>query len=166
MFLPLYAVFPLCRVTAASSMVHLHLHTPLIRASGQALSHKHHHSSSLLLDSFLRISCYLEDHHHFLPWPREALLLKCLIFPFPLSTLDSKASLQGTLHLLLLRDRIVWRHQDSPVLHHYPHSISLQTEVLLPLSQDHLLLILIIEFLLRPSFQAPGAPLHLSIVTM
>lgn len=163
MFLPLYVVLRPCQVRTASNMVHLQLHTLPIRTNGQAPNH--HHSNSSLLVQFLRISCHPEDHHHHsLQWPREALLLKCLIPPFLLSTLDSKAHLQASLHLLLLMDRTVYPHQDSLVLHH--HLISQQTEVLCHLSQGHLPLTLITDSLLRPTSQGPGVLCHLSMVTM
>lgn len=163
MFLPLYAVLLPCKLTAPSNMSHLRQHTLHIRTSGQAASPRHS-SSSRLLDYLLRILCHPEDHHHpLLQWAREALLLKCLILPSPLSTLDNKAPLQAFLHLLVLTDRTICLHQGSLVRHR--RLTSLEAEGLLHPSQGHLLDILITGFLLRPTSQDPGVLHHLSTVT-
>lgn len=159
MFIPLSVVLPLCRVITANNMVHVQLHTLLIRTSGKAPNHRR---SSFLLYHLPIISCPSEDHHHnFFQWPREALLPKCLIPPFPPSTLSSKVSLQACPHLLLLMDRIF--HQDLGVPHHH-HLTSLQTEVLLHLSLGHPIVTLKTDSLLRPTFKGPGVPRHLSMV--
>ena len=162
MFLPLYVHLLQCKVTAVSNMAHLQLHTLPIRTSGQAPSH--HRNSSLFLDHLLRVSCHPEDHHHHsLQWPREALLLKCLIPPFPLNTLDNKAHLQASPCLLVLMDRTAYLHQDSQAHHHL--LISPQTEVPYQLLRVHLLVTLI-GFLLRPTSKDLGVLLHLSMVTL
>lgn len=153
-------VLPRIQVTAVRSSPRLRLHTLLIRTSGRVPSH-HHSSSSHLLDHHPRLSCHPEYHHRSLQWRREGLLLKCSIPPFLLSTLHNKVRHQACPYLLVLMDRALCR--DSPVLH--PLLISLQTEVLPHPSHHHHPVTLITGFLLHPSSQEPGAPLHLSTVT-